>query len=388
MKLLQHVSLVIVACLVAACGRTPNPGPPPAAAQPNSTATPKEVASAPPAFLPQVREGFEVSKWADVPNARSLAVSPDGKTVFVGSRKDFVSKVSITDSGPKVEAFQTNLVGANGVCFVDEDLLIAERLVVKRYSANDGFKPGAKGEVVLDGFPDETHHGWRYVKVGPDDRVYVAIGAPCNVCERKDDPRLASICSFTTEGKDFRIDAKGVRNSVGFDWHPGTGHLYFTDNGRDMLGDDIPPCELNILERGKVGEHFGFPYRYGNNVKDPKFGDKAPDREFVVPHTNFQAHVAPLGCYFPKTALNKKHLSGQVLVAQHGSWNRSSKVGYRVVSVKADEAGSPVEPFLWGFMNAQTDQVWGRPVDVAELPDGTILVSDDYANVIWAVKAK
>lgn len=343
-----------------------------------------EVAQSDQTGLPQVREGFKVEKWADVPNARSLALSPDGKTLFVGSREGFVHKITISESGPQVEKFQENVDGANGVCFVGEDLYLGELERVRRFSPPDGFDPNAKGEVVLEGLPPEKHHGWRYIKGSPDGRIYIGIGAPCNVCE-KEDPRFASICSFTADGQDFRVEAKGVRNSVGFDWHPESGDFYFTDNGRDMLGDDIPPCELNILQKGSTGKHYGFPYRWGDNQPDPQYGDQAPSGvEFTKPLHNFQAHVAPLGCHFPKSEALRNAFPSQVLVAQHGSWNRSTPIGYRVVTVNLDKPEEPAEPLLWGFLN-QDGTYSGRPVDILELPDGKILVSDDYKDVIWSV---
>ena len=348
-----------------------------------STSSP-EVAQSQGEWLPEVREGFKVEKWADVPNARSLALSPDGKTLFVGSREGFVHKVTISDSGPVVEKFQENVNGANGVCFVGEDLYLGELERVRKFSPPDGFEPDAKGEVILEGLPPEKHHGWRYIKGGPDGRIRIGIGAPCNVCER-DDPRFATICSFTTEGEDFQIEAKGIRNTVGFDWHPETGDLYFTDNGRDMLGDDIPPCELNVLPKGSPIKHYGFPYLWGDNQPDPDFGDKAPGGiDFTEPLHRFEAHVAPLGCYFPRSETLRAALPSQVLVAQHGSWNRSTPIGYRVVSVNLDKPEEPAEPLLWGFLKSD-GTYHGRPVDILELPDGKILVSDDYKGVVWSV---
>ena len=337
-------------------------------------------------FLPQTRDGYWVEKWAEVPGARSLAVSPDGQTVFVGSRSGWVHKVSVTDRGPKVELFQEGLEGSNGVCFLGEDLLIAERLQVKRYSADKGFDSQQTGSLILNGFPDEKHHGWRYMKVSPEGRIYLAIGAPCNVCERKDDPRFASIVSFEEDGSALRLEAEGVRNSVGFDWHPQSRDFYFTDNGRDNLGDDVPPCELNVLPHGDSGKHYGFPYFYGDDQPDPEYGSRAPDKTFVSPLVKFQAHVAPLGCYFPRSESLRSQFNNQILVAQHGSWNRSSKVGYQVVGLDLNQKAPKPDPLLWGFLEGE--KTLGRPVDIAELPDGTLLVSDDGGGVIWAVRAR
>ena len=359
-------------------------GPTPA----GSSAAPPVAASESGEFVPQVAEGFSVAKWADVPNARSLTLSPDGKLLFVGTREGAVHKVTIEDGkANKVEVFQDGLNGSNGVAFLGEDLYVAELLRVVRYSKAKGFAPKVAGEVVLENLPPERHHGWRYLKAGPDGRLYISIGAPCNVCERPDDERFASIGSFLPDGTDFRVDAHGVRNSVGWDWQPGSGDLYFTDNGRDMLGDDIPPCELNRLAKGERGLHYGFPYLWGNNQPDPQFGVKAPKREFRPPVVEFEAHVAPLGAYFPRHASWKGRLDNTMLVPQHGSWNRSTPIGYQFVSVDLGDSSRPVKPFLWGFLGEENGNypVHGRPVDLLELKDGTILVSDDGKGRIWAV---
>lgn len=381
MKLFLPAALLLITFLTG-CART----------QPEAEKTPEPISQTPqaePSFVPEVREGFTVEKWADVPDARSLAVSPDGKTVFVGSRSGFVHKVTVTDEGPKVELFQENLIGSNGVCFVGEDLYLAERLRVRKFAADNGFAAGAQGETVLNGLPPEKHHGWRYIRQGPDGRIRMSIGAPCNVCLRPDDPRFATICSFQPDGSDFRIDAKGVRNSVGFDWHPETGDLYFTDNGRDHLGDNLPPCELNRLTAGMEGSHYGFPYYYGDNQPDPEFGDKAPPGKYIEPYSKFQAHVAPLGCYFPEVESLAQALPNQVVVAQHGSWNRTVPIGYRVVTVDLEHPEKDPLPLLWGFLpEDDTSRRFGRPVDIAELPDGTLLVSDDFRGVVWAVRRK
>lgn len=340
-------------------------------------------------FLPGVPKGFSVSMWAEVPNARSLALSPDGRTLIVGTRVGNVYKVGVDKDhkAAKVEVFQQNLEGSNGVTFLGEDLYVATLRQVLKFPASSGLPLLAKGEVVLDNLPSEKHHGWRYLKAGPDGRLFVAIGAPCNVCLRPDDERFASLCSFNPDGSDFKVEAHGIRNTVGWDWQPGTGDLYFSDNGRDMLGDDIPPCELNVLPKGKSGWHYGFPYYWGDNQRDNEIAEAPPALEFHEPVVKFQAHTAPLGCHFPRHPRWKGLLDGKILVAQHGSWNRSTPVGYQVVSVDLSVPGGKVEPFMDGFLlhQGRSYPVNGRPVDVTELSDGTLLVSDDRGGKIWAV---
>ncbi len=378
--LLLSLILTLSACPNKA-DSAPSPGPSVAA---TSSQQPADETT----FLPQAAKGFQVKKWADVPNARSLALSPDGTTLFVGTREGQVHKVTIENGqATKVEVFQDGLNGSNGVAFLGEDLYVGELLQVVRYSKAKGFAAKVQGEVVLKDLPNEKHHGWRYLKAGPDGRLYIAIGAPCNVCERTDDERFASIASFLPDGSDFRVDAHGVRNSVGFDWHPESGDLYFTDNGRDMLGDDIPPCELNRLAKGETNKHYGFPYFFGDNQPDPQFGEKAPKGDYRPALVEFQAHVAPLGCHFPRHSKWKGSLQGKAVVAFHGSWNRSSPVGYEVVSVDLASPKDSVKPLLNGFLgdDGGRNPVHGRPVDICELPDGTLLVSDDGKGRIWAV---
>lgn len=375
------IGILLSCLLIAIAGCSPKAPAAPANGEPvGKRATPSPNSP----FLPTVKEGFIVSEWARVPQVRSLAVSPDGKTVFTGSKTGNISKITLENGVPKVETFLSGLDGSNGVCFLGDDLIVAELIRVRRFAAKDGFAPNASGRVILEGLPNERHHGARYVKAGPDGRIGIGIGAPCNVCLQEDDPRFATLCSFDGEGKDFRIEAKGVRNTVGFDWDPESGDLFFNDNGRDMLGDDIPPCELNRLPRGGEGAHYGFPFRWGDNQPDPEFGDKAPDIKFVEPFVNYDAHVAPLGCYFPKGDSLRKTYPDKLLTAFHGSWNRSVPIGYQVVTV--DVKTKKVEPLLWGFLDEANGDVHGRPVDIAELPNGTVLVSDDHAGVIWAVR--
>ena len=237
---------------------------------------------------------------------------------------------------------------------------------------------------IIEGLPDGGNHWTKTVRVGPDAKLYVSVGSTCNVCI-EDDERRAAMLRFELDGSNPQVFARGLRNSVGFDWQPGTNHLYATDNGRDLLGDDFPPCELNRVEEGKF---YGWPFANGDNVPDPDYG---PGREAdiaasVAPAHGFRAHNAPLGITFLRHASQPPAWRGVALVALHGSWNRTSKDGYKVVSLHFGNDGTIEErDFIVGF--ERDEEVIGRPVDVAEGPDGTIYVSDDYAGSIYWLRA-
>jgi glucose/arabinose dehydrogenase len=246
-----------------------------------------------------------------------------------------------------------------------------------------------KPEVVYDKYPTDAHHGWKYIAFGPDGKLYVPVGAPCNICNNEDkNPIYATITRINTDGTGLEIVAKGVRNTVGLAWHPSTQQLWFTDNGRDLLGEDVPPCELNTLT--KVGEHFGYPFCHGGTIKDPEFGDKHSCDDFVKPAHNFGAHVAPLGLKFYTGNQFPAPYKNQIFVAQHGSWNRTKKDGYQIAVVKMDANGKATgyETFASGWLDEDTRIVWGRPVDILLLPDGSMLVSDDQAGVIYRISYK
>jgi glucose/arabinose dehydrogenase len=235
--------------------------------------------------------------------------------------------------------------------------------------------------VVNDSFPRESHHGWKFIRFGPDNRLYVPVGAPCNVCESKD-PRFASIMRMNPDGSGLEIFANGVRNTVGFDWHPDSRELWFTDNGRDWLGDDLPPDELN---RAAVkGLHFGFPYCYGKNVPDPKYGKKRPAGDFAPTEQDLGPHVASLGMRFYTGSMFPAGFRNRIFIAEHGSWNRSTRIGYRISMVRL-EGNRPAayEVFAEGWLNE--GYAWGRPVDVQMLPDGSLLVSDDKADAVYRI---
>jgi glucose/arabinose dehydrogenase len=238
--------------------------------------------------------------------------------------------------------------------------------------------------VVATDLPEEDSHGWRYAGFGPDGRLYYAIGAPCNICDR-DAEGFATIVRAGPDGRGREVVARGIRNSVGFDWHPRTGALWFTDNGRDWLGDDAPPDEIGVVERPGQGPapHFGYPHCHGGTIADPEFGAGKPCAGFVAPKVALGAHVAPLGLRFYRGAGFGAEYRDAAFVAEHGSWNRAAKVGYRVMMLRERDGRLAYEPFVTGFLEGQT--VLGRPVDLLPLPDGSLLLSDDYAGAVYRI---
>ena len=331
--------------------------------------------------------GFSISLYADdVPNARAMALGPSG-VVFVGSRRaGRVYAVVDRDGDHKAETVTTIAHGLNlptGVAFRNGSLYVAEVSRILRYDdieANWDRRP--RPSVVTDTLPNDRHHGWKFIAFGPDDLMYVPVGAPCNVCERNDDPRYSAILRMRPDGTQLEPFAHGVRNSVGFDWHPETGELWFTDNGRDMLGDNLPSDELNHAP--DAGLHFGFPYCHEGEVPDPVYGSIAPCSDFEPPVVKLGPHVAGLGMRFYTGSMFPEEYRHQIFVAQHGSWNRSFPIGYRVMRVKlAGNQAAEYEVFVDGWLRGA--QAWGRPVDVLVMPDGALLVSDDRAGVIYRI---
>ena len=344
-----------------------------------------------PLELIKLPKGFSISVYAEVEDARSMALSPSG-TLFVGNRsEDKVYAVKDIDGDFKADkkwVIASGLNMPNGVAFKDGDLYVAEVNRIHKFASIESklANPG-QSQIVYDKFPTEKHHGWKYIAFGPDGKLYVPVGAPCNICESKD-PVFASITRMNADGTNLEVFANGVRNTVGFTWHPETKNIWFTDNGRDMMGDDVPPCELNTAP--KAGMHFGYPYCHGGTIKDPEFGNKKPCSDFTKPAQNLGAHVAPLGLKFYTGSMFPTEYKNQIILAEHGSWNRSKKSGYKLSLVKVDNAGksSSYTTFASGWMNDATQKVWGRPVDVLLMPDGSMLVSDDQAGVIYRISYK
>jgi glucose/arabinose dehydrogenase len=342
-----------------------------------------------PLDLLKLPEGFKLSVYAEgVNGARSMARTPDG-TLFIGTRgADHFFAVQDKDGdniAETVHKLGSGLNSPNGMVFHEGALYLAEISRIIKYDGIEAALPNLpEPTVVIDTLPTEEHHGWKYLALGPDNKLYFNIGAPCNMCNKEEeDERFATISRVNLDGTGFEVAAKGVRNSVGFTWHPETKELWFTDNNRDLMGDDIPPCELNRATAD--GQHFGFPYCHGTDIADPEFNAGRDCAEFRAPALNLGAHVAPLGLAFNTGAMFPEEYKGALFIAEHGSWNRSIPDGYRISVVKPDAEGncSGWEPFAEGWLRRTL--AWGRPVDVLFAPDGALLVSDDKGGVIYRV---
>jgi glucose/arabinose dehydrogenase len=330
-------------------------------------------------------KGFHIAVYSDqVPNAREIALGVKG-TVFVGSN-DAGKVYALTDStgsgkADKVRTIATGLQLPVGVAFKDGDLYVSavSKIVVLRDIENHLDDP-PKPEVVYDKFPTDTHHGWKFIAFGPDGKLYVPIGAPCNLCDKDKD--YAKLTRLNKDGSGLEDVAYGIRNTVGFTWRPGSKDLWFTDNGRDLMGDDMPSDELNRLTR--VGEHFGYPYCHQGDTLDPEFGKGKSCKDYTPPVYKLGPHVASLGLRFYEGSQFPASYKGALIIALHGSWNRTKKSGYRVMVARLN--GNKVvsyEPLIDGFM--QDEKAWGRPADVQPLPDGSLLVSDDEAGAVYRV---
>lgn len=347
--------------------------------------------------------GFRIELYASVPNARAMRLSPNG-TLFVGSRRDGTVHAVVDADGDyradRVVQIAEDLQMPTGLALHDGDLYVSEvSQIVRLDDIESRLDSPPQPVVAVDGLPSDRHHGWKFIDFSPDGKLFVPVGAPCNICDEPEP--YASILRMNPDGTDREVYAHGVRNSVGFDWHPETGVFWFTDNGRDNIGvsmasagmipdgdatavtDSLPPCELNRAP--EPGLHFGYPYVHGDDVMDPEFGqDKRPD-DYVAPALELGPHVAPLGMEFYTGDSFPADYRHQIFIAEHGSWNRTEKIGYRVMLVRVDEAGNAVsyEPFATGWL--QGDDAWGRPVDVEVMPDGSLLVSDDGRGAVYRI---
>jgi len=332
-------------------------------------------------------EGFTISVYADnLPYARSLALGDNG-IVFVGTGKGNVYAVQDSNNDGVAEQrhiIASNLNMPNGVAFKDGSLYVAEINRIIRFNhITEHLANPPKPVVVYDQFPSDKHHGWKYLRFGPDNKLYTAVGAPCNICKPEKEI-YASLVRLNPDGSDFEIIARGIRNTVGFDWQPGTNALFFTDNGRDYLGDDSPPDELN--QWSVKGEHFGYPYCHGGEIADIQYAGNKKCQQFTAPAWKFKAHIAPLGLRFYQGKQFPVEYKNQLFVAQHGSWNRTVPQGYRIVLIKFNN-GKPVseQDFISGWLTKDS-KVLGRPVDILTRPDGNLLISDDELGVIYKVE--
>ena len=334
--------------------------------------------------------GFAIEIVARVPNARAMTWGANG-TLFVGSTSaGKVHALSLPAAGTKGEAklavVASGLAEPAGVAFRDGALYVSAIDRILRFDDIERrLSDPPRPVVVTDRFPGEQHHGRKFIAFGPDGKLYVNVGAPCNVCE-PDPARYANITRMNPDGSGFEVFAKGERNSVGFDWDPRTGELWFTVNGRDMMGDDVPPDTLNHAP--KQGLDFGFPYCHAGTISDPEFGRKRACSEFAPPAQRLGPHVAPLGMRFYTGNQFPSRYRDQIFIAEHGSWNRSHKIGYRVTLVTLDERRHAIsyETFAEGWL--QGEHAWGRPADVLVAPDGSLLVSDDVAGAIYRISYK
>ncbi len=344
--------------------------------------------------LPQ---GFDISIVAsDLDSPRQLAETKSGH-VIVGSKRgnEIVALIDSDNNGyfEKKVIVANGLQNPTGVAFYNDDLYFAEIdtvWVIKNidlWISSDNSNLPEK-QIFMNDLPSETWHGFKYIDFGPDGNLYIPVGVPCNICiePQTKDNRFAAIHKY--EGGKLITVADGVRNSVGFDWHPITKKMYFSDNGRDWLGDDSPSCELNIIN--EEGDFFGYPYKHAKDVIDPEFGHliQTVNKKFVDPIAELGPHVAPLGIAFYDQNIFPDKYKNSIFVALHGSWNRTKKSGYKVVFVKLDENGNFVnqEDFITGWLS--NENAWGRPVSPLVMSDGTMLLSDDKHNVIYRISYK
>ncbi len=325
----------------------------------------------------QLPPGFRIELYARVPHARSLALGERG-TLFVGSRTG--GAVRAVAPGGRVTTVAEGLNVPNGVAFRDGALYVAEISRILRFDGIESRLDAPPAPLpVYDRLPRDTHHGWKFIRFAPDGRLGIPIGVPCNICNR-DGYGLIGLLDLKRNA--FEVYARGVRNSVGFDWHPGTRELWFTDNGRDWMGDELPADELNRAPR--AGLHFGFPHCHQGDLPDPEFGRERGCAGFEPPVRNLGPHVAALGMRFYTGTMFPAEYRNQVFIAENGSWNRSKKIGYRVslVRLEGNKAVS-YQPFAQGWL--QGESAWGRPVDIEILPDGSLAVSDDAAGAVYRI---
>jgi glucose/arabinose dehydrogenase len=359
---------------------------------PNLNPHPGKLTVTPPSEIPvdklRVPKGFQVELWAHgMPGVRMMTRGSQG-TIWAGTR--VIGRVyEIKDKGGQRthRVLAEKLTQPNGVAFQGGNLYV---MAINRVFRYDGIEdnPNVKPVELTAQFklPPEAHHNWKFIAFGPDSRLYVQIGAPCNICEPTEE--YAQIRRYVADGSNMEVVARGVRNTVGFDFHPQTGELWFTDNGRDWQAENGPDDELNRLS--KPGQFFGFPYCHANGIPDIDIKKKDPCKGVTLPVALMGPHAGALGMRFYSGTMFPKEYQDSIFVARRGSWNRSQLFGFDVANVRANADGknAKVTPFMTGFMDPKANAFWGRPVDVLQLPDGSMLVSDEQNGAIYRVSYK
>jgi glucose/arabinose dehydrogenase len=393
------ISLAVAAAFAFSAQAQDKPAPPPAWKQgmpekmKDSKLAPHagKMTETPPGDVPvsklKAPKGFKVELWASgLPGGRAMALSEDGKKVYVGTRG--IGRVyEVSDAGGKraVRVVADKLTQPAGVAYKDGALYVFAIDKVLKYEGIAG-NPEAKPQDLTEKFdlPKEQHHNWKYVAFGPDGKLYVPFGAPCNICEPPKE--YAQIRRYNADGSGKEVIATGVRNSVGFDWHPRTKQLWFTDHGRDWMGDNGPQDELNRL--AKPGANFGFPYCHANGVVDAELKKADACKGVTRPVRLMGAHAAAMGVKFYTGKMFPKEYQNTMFIARKGSWNRSKPNGFDVVNVRpgADGKEARMTPFLTGFNESKDSyKFWGRPAYVAQMPDGALLVSDEQVGAIYRI---
>ena len=376
----------------AAAQQTPTPPPPTPNMPTSAEATKLRGISAPPFAaaadkLPvgqlKAPKGFKIEVYVSgIANARSLRLSDKG-TLFVSNRLlDKVYAVVEKDGKREAKVIASGLDRPNGLVFHNGTLYVAEGTrISKLEKIEDNLDNPPKPVIIYSDFPNHQSHGWKFMGLGPDNKLYVNVGAPCNICMPPE--TNAQIRRINLDGSGAEVVARGVRNSVGFDWHPVTKELYFTDNGRDWLSEDLPHDELNRVT--KTGQHFGYPFCHQGNLADSEYGWGRSCSEFVAPVALLGPHTAALGMRFYTGSMFPAEYRNAIFVARHGSWNKTKKIGGDIIVAKLNKDGTVKswEPFITGFL--QDNSYIGRPVDLAVMKDGSLLISDDYAGAVYRV---
>jgi glucose/arabinose dehydrogenase len=330
-------------------------------------------------------KGFTAEIWASgIPNARTMVRGDKGK-IYVGTFA--MGRVyEVTDTGERrtSRVVAEKLTRPNGVAFRNGSLYVMAINQVYRYDGIED-KPNVQPVELTGKFdlPPEQHHNWKYIAFGPDDKLYVQVGSPCNICEPSE--RHGQIRRYNPDGSGMAVIARGIRNTVGFDWHPRTKELWFNDQGRDWMGDDGPEDELNRVS--KPGQNFGFPYCHAKGIPDPDVKKQDPCKGVTLPVALLGPHASALGMRFYTGKMFPKEYVDTIFIARRGSWNRTKLSGFDVVNVKlsADGKSAKVTPFLTGFMDRKENKFWGRPTYVLQMPDGALLVSDEQNGAIYRI---